>query len=468
MEKRMRKITIALVASLVLGATNIYAQRHARDSRQYFDYGDPLMSSVLQSPDGKSVEVRVNTASSMFSFLRARDGYYALRDITITVNEEGNGQPVVTRNRLDTIFVKSFEQSTAKNDWHAASEQIAIPAMAADKKYSVRIEVRDNVDHLMMRPITTPLRNTQIANCADSTGIGIGDAMLFDTQEGTVGASSALGNSYMFGQDMMGAVQIRLADTIKEQATVEIRVRQVTNAINVSDTGLRASITLTANDLKKDAAFALKRESNKLLYSLEPKTGVTTAMFTVPGKNFEQGTYEIAMHVKAGAVEKTVTNTVNVMWQGMPLSLEDPVDAIEPLVHIMSKDEAKNIASGSKQEQMRKLYQYWKTKDPTPGTAYNERMAAFYQRVDYADFNYANTRLLNGVMTDRGKIYLLYGAPTNVKRTFLPGEMPVETWTYSNNVNRIFHFEDPTAHGEYRLVGVDNVAAIEQPAAKTN
>ena len=35
----------------------------------------------------------------------------------------------------------------------------------------------------------------------------------------------------------------------------------------------------------------------------------------------------------------------------------------------------------SKQDAMKKLYAYWKKQDPTPGTAYNERMATFYQRV---------------------------------------------------------------------------------------
>jgi GWxTD domain-containing protein len=463
----MRKLGKAIGAIVMAGslacafATGASAQHHARDSRQYFDYGDPLASSMLQSPDGKTVEVRVNTASSMFSFLRAQNGFYAIRDLTITVNEEGNSEPLVTRDRIDTIFVKNFEQSTAKDDWHAASEEIALPEMKAGKRYSVRIEVRDNVDHLMMRPITAPLRNPQFANVADSNGIGIGDALLFDTQEGTVGASSALGNSYMFGRDFMGAVQFKLADTLKGDPIVDIRVRQVTNAIDPADTGERAHVALSASDLKKDAAFALQRASSKLLYTLQPKNGVWTAMFTVPGKTFEQGTYEIAIRVKDGAAEKTMKNTVNVVWQGMPLSLEDPVDAIEPLTHIMSKEQVATISSGTKQEQIRKLYKYWKSQDPTPGTAYNERMATFYQRVDYADFNYANTRMLNGAMTDRGKIYLLYGAPTSVERSFIPGEMPIETWTYSNNVQRIFHFEDPTTHGEYRLTGVDNLATVD-------
>src|ERR1044071_920314 len=102
----MRKLGKAIGAIVMVGtiAAGSQAQHHARDSRQYFDYGDPLMSSIIQSPDGKTVDVRVNTASSMFSFLRAQNGFYAIRDLTITVNEEGNSEPLATRDRIDTIF----------------------------------------------------------------------------------------------------------------------------------------------------------------------------------------------------------------------------------------------------------------------------------------------------------------------------------------------------------------------------
>jgi hypothetical protein len=86
-------------------------------------------------------------------------------------------------------------------------------------------------------------------------------------------------------------------------------------------------------------------------------------------------------------------------------------------------------------------------------------MATFYKRVDYADFNFANGHVLDGVMTDRGKIYLLYGPPTKTERTFLPGEAPVEIWTYTNNVQRVFRFEELGGHGEYQLTSVEQLAA---------
>ncbi|MDP4200203.1 MAG: GWxTD domain-containing protein [Bacteroidota bacterium] len=441
-----------------------HSRMHAHDSRQYFDYGNPLMSSVLQSADGRALDVRLATASSMFSFLRsgdaARGAYYAIRDVTVLVTEEGNAQPVISRDRIDTIYVRTFEQSTAKNDWHTADLHMDIPNLNPKMRYAVRIEVRDDIDHLMMAPITTPLLARAYTNTPDSNGIGIGDLMLIDNMSGSEATASAHGNTYMFSRDVIASVPIQIADTLHGAPSVDVRVRQIANAINPSDTGDRGHVMLTAADLRKDQTFEFKSAGSTLTYALVPQAGkgTWTALMTIPGQKFDQGKYEITVRVQAGAAERERTSTAMIVWQGMPLSLEDPADAIEPLTHILSKEQATEIASGSKQEQVQKLYAYWKTQDPTPGTAYNERMAAFYQRVDYADFNFATSRLLNGVMTDRGKIYLLYGAPSNVDRTFVPGESPVETWTYSNNVGRIFRFEDPGHRGEYRLTNIENLA----------
>jgi GWxTD domain-containing protein len=459
----MKRIAMtALMATASFGG--LRAQSHALDSRTYFDYGDPLMTSVIQSPDGRTAEVRVSTASAMFSFQRPREtshgAYYAIRDVTIEVTEKGDEQPVLTRNIVDTIYVRTFEQSTAKDDWHAMSARIDLPKLDPAKQYSTRIEIRDGIDRLVMRPVISALRTPSFANTADSNGVAIGDIMLADSVRGLTAYTAARDHSYMFSHDVIGTVTFKLADTLPGDPLVDIHVRQVTNLIDLADTGERGRFVVSNSDLHKDTTLELQDAEQSLRYALVPsKDGKTwTAIFTVPGKQFQQGKYAISVRVKSGAAERTQTNEFYIEWQDMPISLADPVAAIEPLQYILTQGEFKDMQSGSKQEMIQKLYAYWHKQDPTPGTAFNERMAAFYSRVDYADFNYANTRLLDGVMTDRGKIYLLYGAPTHVERSFLPGESPVETWTYSNNVRRIFRFEERT-HGEYKLTDVTNLAA---------
>src|ERR1035441_8003128 len=118
------KLNIAIGFALAVACTRgADAQWHSHDTRMYFDYGEPMMSRVVQAADGRSVEVRLTTANSMFSFLRskkvAKSEYYAIRDVTIEVEEQGNGQPIVSRNIIDTLYAGTFDESTSKETWHA-------------------------------------------------------------------------------------------------------------------------------------------------------------------------------------------------------------------------------------------------------------------------------------------------------------------------------------------------------------
>jgi GWxTD domain-containing protein len=78
-------------------------------------------------------------------------------------------------------------------------------------------------------------------------------------------------------------------------------------------------------------------------------------------------------------------------------------------------------------------------------------MTVYFQRVDYAFANFRTLKEENGALTDRGKIYILYGKPSNVERSLAPGGPPKETWTYGS-LNREFIFEDPSRQGNYKLI----------------
>ena len=55
----------------------------------------------------------------------------------------------------------------------------------------------------------------------------------------------------------------------------------------------------------------------------------------------------------------------------------------------------------------------------------------------------------------------------NIQRTFMPGEAPTEMWTYSNNVNRVFRFEDHS-RGEYKLTDIRDMAAKSSDIGQRN
>jgi GWxTD domain-containing protein len=466
MIKRLATALFAL-ASLAGMAS---AQRYSQDNRTYFDFGDPYYCSLIQSADGKSADILINTSSALFSFLKTskaadqkHGNYYAVRDVTIEVVDRGTNDVLSTKSALDTIYVNDYNSSISRDSWHTMRRGIEMPNTHSER-LGVRVGIRDGIlNRDVMRPVVAEIHSTHYdPSAGDSNGIEFGELMLFDSLRAGKGTMAVRGNRFMFSRDIPGSVSFRLSPELAaEHPVVELTVRQATNTAVPTDIGDRAKMTLEISDMHPASEMHFSTVDSMVTYTLVPShdSESWTAFFNVPGVAFEQGKYEFAARIVAGNAEKRMTQNFQLVWQNMPLSLDDPEDAIAPLVHILPADQVAEINSGSKDAMRGKLNQYWKTKDPTPGTAYNERMAEFYKRVDYADFNFPSGHMLDGAMTDRGKIYLLYGAPQNVERTLLPGESPTELWSYGNNIKRSFRFEDRTGGGHYELVDVQNLAS---------
>ena len=140
-----------------------------------------------------------------------------------------------------------------------------------------------------------------------------------------------------------------------------------------------------------------------------------------------------------------------VRWGDLPISISDLDLAIRQMRYIAKDAEYDKISESKTEEDKRKLFdEFWKKKDTTPFTAYNEVMHEFYRRVDFSFAAFRTMREMNGAITDRGRIYILFGKPTSTERTLSPGGSPKEIWNY-NSINKIFTFEDPSKQGNYKL-----------------
>lgn len=180
--------------------------------------------------------------------------------------------------------------------------------------------------------------------------------------------------------------------------------------------------------------------------------GAYGAVVNIASAELPPAEYLLVLTFHSGGSSATDTVPFALRWIDMPVSLLRPEYAIRALYPIASEDTIDELLSGSKEERAQALNKFWQQRDPTPTTRYNERMAEYYRRVDYAYFNFKNLEQRDGVQSDRGKIYILYGQPTTVDWQMQPGASPREVWTYRNAVHRQFIFADGGATGAYRLV----------------
>lgn len=74
------------------------------------------------------------------------------------------------------------------------------------------------------------------------------------------------------------------------------------------------------------------------------------------------------------------------------------------------------------------VVQFWLRRDPTPGTTENEYKEEHYRRIAYSNEHFAAQTM--GAMTDRGRIYIVYGPPDAILRNTIDG-VPEEIWHYN-------------------------------------
>ncbi len=161
-----------------------------------------------------------------------------------------------------------------------------------------------------------------------------------------------------------------------------------------------------------------------------------------------EGSVELVVADSESFQNKKVFRNV-VRWLNKPKSLRDPQIAVKFLKFIVSDDSVKSILRNY-DDYEKALSEFWKKSDPSPSSEFNELMAEFYARIDFANENFSTITGVKGVETDRAKVYVLYGKPTSTERGSDTEGNIFETWIYSK-LQKKFIFVDKRGIGEFVL-----------------
>jgi GWxTD domain-containing protein len=131
----------------------------------------------------------------------------------------------------------------------------------------------------------------------------------------------------------------------------------------------------------------------------------------------------------------------------------------EPLVYLASREELKPYEGLTVEGKRRFLREFWRRRDPTPGTWENELQTAFYARIADANrrFREGGAGAVPGWRTDRGRVFIVHGEPDDVLRRPQSGpDRPWEAWKYTKDRITKFVFLDLTRLGNYSLIFTDD------------
>jgi GWxTD domain-containing protein len=175
----------------------------------------------------------------------------------------------------------------------------------------------------------------------------------------------------------------------------------------------------------------------------------------VPLERLESGKYTMAITASQGPLKTSKNFSFNVLWPLKPYSLSNFKLAVDAVRHIATDSELDSMTAFSTSKSEKAFRAFWRRRNPDTTRALNPAMAEYYRRVDEALKRYSSANELDGFRTDRGRIYILFGAPSFTNRLLKPNSAPAEIWTYEQ-LKRRFTFTDQHKTGNYVLLKMEN------------
>jgi len=226
---------------------------------------------------------------------------------------------------------------------------------------------------------------------------------------------------------------------VLEENNEEIKVKIDQEGKNILDKSLTDFI---------DKDFILKECENKVILQKENNLK-KVKYFLVKDFSYLMKEGNGRLMISVGN-EKPVEFGFTVIWQNKPRTLMNPEFAIQLLGTIEKENIVDELLNADKKDYSKVLNKYWDDKIPNKKVAFNELMYEFYKRADYAMKNFGSVSNSNGAKSDRGKIFIRFGKPDEIKREYSTSNAVTEIWKYIQ-LKREFIFTDRTGLGNYTL-----------------
>jgi GWxTD domain-containing protein len=410
---------------LVLVQSFAYAQVESIE-RQSLDLPEFSIDALSFSGDtlGSRLDVFVQVPFDQLHFLKDSDGFGAKYEVTTTLFASDD-RPVTEKNWVEDVRAATFEESAAKGTYSLTERSFYLqPA-----KYRLRVRVRE----VESNKTSQVERFVQVRNF--DRDVSLSDVMIVSRLTENGGKKTIIPS---------------VSDNVGELPHGFYLFFEIYNRTDLDSIDLVYSILDP-----KGVEVAAYSEARRI------GAGRSQVFFKIDSLDIPVGSYKLVVEARRAAslqreaseedsVIGHVERALTVRWAGMPPSLTNLDLAIEQLRYIAKGNELDSIKSARTFEEKQKYFrEFWKKRDPTPGSEENELMVEYYNRVDYANKHFGH--YVDGWKTDMGMVYIILGAPSSVDRhPFEYDTKPYEVWYYYER-NRRFVFVDESGFGDYRL-----------------
>ena len=430
-----------LITFLLITTFSSYSQL---DKSKYYSYGESLHSEVLNiphnSPDSSRVVVMAKVAAEAINFVKVSDGenfgkYTGINNIQIKFQ---NSQGIIKERikLIDTVYFEEYEDTQSKSIFLESSKEITLPKdnYSISFEFDIKKNSTDNEQKhtLNLKKDADSYSPIFLNTNRDDVYIKLDPFLLDKTISFDAKGCKVIIPTQDLGEDNY---------TFKISKKKEVEDSQLNWKEKNEFEGI-------CNKLE-NIDFKFDNNYSDIKFNLERNSNYSALDFNIPVEKILPGQYELILF-KNNKTYKSYS--FNIRWHNRPISLNNLNYAIELMTYIATEKEIEKLQES--EDLSEKFLEWWKDKDPTRYTSFNEAIQQYYSRVDYAFFSFKTISENDGALTDRGKVFILKAFPTKVKEAFENNETLIK-WQYQN-IKKEYVFELINA-GNYRLVKINDL-----------
>ena len=427
--------SLGLLIVLVLWNSASFSQ--VPEKPPEFQYDILSFQTKTFSPDSARVDIYVAVPYSWLLFLNATEKYVADYDVNVSIYEKTIDTAIRRRKQTLTVMLATGEwEKLQELDLTRADASQYSFTLKQGAEYELKIQIRDLTTHKEL----TASKTFSVLSFPTATA-SISDILVYKTKEGTRITPHIGTDISSLKMDEAGI----FCELYNAPQSVPFWLLQRVSSIEDREEMAREATVLVSSGQKRMPVFTpfIQEDLWSGKYLLE------TFMLADAKDTMLSSSDALRSHALAYRSRTIEISGVH----GVPLAGLDLDDAIQQLTYIATGGAYDSLLhADTKQEKRRAIMDFWEKMNWYRGQRTTRPMEIFYRRVQYANDHYK--AMGPGWRSDRGKVYIMLGAPTSIDRhPYDANNRPYEVWQYYD-LNQQYYFSDQFMMGDYRLVSI--------------
>lgn len=440
---RIPRLTPTRVAFIIwiAGLTAVQAQTPndliINTQRPYFDLDYASFATI--NPDTTRLELYIQVRNSELHFVRKGEQFQAQCDITIVLENSSTGFSTGGYHR-QKFTARTYEELISKSNAQLVWLDFVVPA----GQYRATATVTDfESERTVSRKINLDLP------LYSSTSLNISRIEVCNRI--TPSAPDAdLERDFVKNHRKVVPRPNREFGNKDDELGIYFEIYGLEFDINKMEESflIQYSIQDRQGKIASERTYRVRKPGARASINLNPSI-----------KDLPSGRYELMVSVLDNANRRQANRkTTFFRWSHQNIQTADaalvPLEALKFIAEPSELTQLRETPLGELGEAMRN---FWRSKDPTPGTRENEALSHFSYLVSSAN-NAFGFDQVPGWQTDQGKTFIWNGMPDVIYRNHNPDDTArVEVWVY-RTFGEKFIFIDKNGSGNFRLMNPDDVA----------